>query len=82
MEFRQFISQHKTGFEAVLLQEGIQCVFSFALYLTVVTAQNGLNLSLCLGRRDEIDPRRTDVLRLGCENLYLITTLQLMAQWH
>ena len=62
MEFSQFIGQCKTGLEAILLEEGVQRLFSLALYLAVVTSQNGLDLRLGLGCRDEVYPRRTHVL--------------------
>ena len=63
VELCQTIGQRKTGFVVVLLKEGIQDFLTSALHLSVVATQDGLNLRLCLGCGDEVDPRRTDVLR-------------------
>ena len=64
----------------VLLQEFVQNLFALALHLSVVSTQDGLDLRLCLGGGDEVDPCRTDVLRLRCKNLDLVSALQFMAQ--
>ena len=51
--FQNYLTDHK---------EGIQYLFASALYVSVVSSQDGLYLCLGLSRRDEVDPCRTDVL--------------------
>ena len=76
----QFIGECCCGFEVVLLQECVKYFLTLALRLAVVAAQYGLNLGLSLSGRYKVDPTFIDVLRLGCENLYLVATLQFVAQ--
>ena len=45
-------------------------------------AQNILNLYACIAYADKIDPCLLYMLTLGCEDFYLVSTLQLVAQWH
>ena len=82
MERRQLVNDVQRAFYLVLLQEFLQQLLAFLLYLATVAAQDSLNLCLCLCRRYKIDPCRLYVLRLGGQNLYLVTAFQLMTQRH
>ena len=80
MERRQLVNDVQRAFYLVLLQEFLQQLLAFLLYLATVAAQDGLNLCLGLCRRYEVDPCGLYVLRLGGQDLYLVTAFQLMTQ--
>ena len=82
VELHQDVDSIGGVLNVIFLQELGQQLLSLLLLLATVTAQDGLNLGLGLGRAHEVDPGGLHMLRVGGENLHLVAALQLMAQGH
>ncbi len=65
---------------AVLLEPLVEYFLALLLNLSIITAQDGLYLALCLGCADEVDPCLLYMLALTGEDFHLVATLQLMAE--
>lgn len=82
MVFAETVDDRCCHFHAVLVQPIQENAFALFLDFSGIAAQDSLNLALCLGCADKIDPCLLYMLTLGCEDFYLVSTLQLVAQWY
>ena len=82
VQVAQLVDDRRGVLQTVLLEPVLQCLLALLLRLTIGAAQAGLYLSLGLGGRNKFEPRRLHMLRLRGENLYLVATLQAVAQWN
>ena len=78
--FCQLVDGVQGIFLAVLRHPRLQLLLADFLHLAVVASEDGLYLSLGLGRRHEVDPVGLYVLRFRRENLHLVAALQFVAQ--
>ena len=82
VELGQTVEEHGRGFEPVAVKEVGEQLFALFLGIAGVSAQDGLDLCLCLGCGGEVDPCRIDVYGFGGEDFYLVTALQPVAHGH
>ena len=61
-----------------IVEQHLKHVLAFVCHTTALTTHGCLNLGSRLGGGDKIKPFRLWIDRLGGENLYLITTAQLL----
>ena len=78
----KLVECRSSDFQLMTVKEFREDTLALFLRLTVVSAEYGLNLSLCLGRRNKVHPRGIHMLGITSEYLHLVAALQLVAKRH